>query len=280
MNELILDYSNYISEKYEYDLNGFISQLQKIEYKIPENYLEFFKKRGTCPFCKTQSKEVFHSDRSNTMAYEFYESRKIWMCLDCGWWESFYEFSEEKDLIEERDGKFWETQHYAILKKFEINDKNLPVKVLLKELERNKNVLYQIHPYKLEELVQSVFSAYYECDVLHVGKSHDGGVDLILVNSDNPILVQVKRRGAPNSVESVSTVRDFLGAMFIKNNQRGIILSTAKSFSKDSGKVIDNIMNENRLAHFELINFSRFCEILDLVNKGNTEPWRFLANKV
>lgn len=46
----------------------------------------------------------------------------------------------------------------------------------------------------MEELVASVFRDFYECEVEVVGKSNDGGVDVIVIDSDNPIMVQVKRR--------------------------------------------------------------------------------------
>lgn len=42
----------------------------------------------------------------------------------------------------------------------------------------------------MEELVGSVFSSFYNCEAKIVGKSSDGGVDVILVDSDHPTMVQ------------------------------------------------------------------------------------------
>lgn len=36
----------------------------------------------------------------------------------------------------------------------------------------------------MEELVASIFRDHYDCEVQVVGKSNDGGVDLILINFD------------------------------------------------------------------------------------------------
>ena len=46
-----------------------------------------------------------------------------------------------------------------------------------------------------------------------VGKTNDGGVDLILLESDAPILVQVKRRKRAEKTEGVVVIRDAQSAM-------------------------------------------------------------------
>ena len=136
------------------------------------------------------------------------------MLLQCGWWEYSYKFKEEKDLINEVDDKIWHMLNYGILKEFKVSDKHIPIATVINELERNKSILYDINPYKLEDLVGQVFSSYYNCEVKHVGKTGDGGIDLIMINSDSPILVQVKRRTKSEHIELVSPIREFVGALF------------------------------------------------------------------
>jgi hypothetical protein len=46
----------------------------------------------------------------------------------------------------------------------------------------------------MEELVASVLPEHFACTAHVVGKTNDGGVDLILIDADEPIIVQVKRR--------------------------------------------------------------------------------------
>jgi hypothetical protein len=48
---------------------------------------------------------------------------------------------------------------------------------------------------------QSVFKDYFDCEVIHCGRSHDGGIDLILISADEPTVIQVKPRENPLVVE-------------------------------------------------------------------------------
>jgi restriction endonuclease Mrr len=270
-----LNYSEYLIDEYEYDLSGSVNNPTRIEYKLPEEYKSFYKKRGYCPFCHTAIQNVYKNQKSATLGADLFETIDIWEC-DCGFWEAFSSFTEEKDLITEIDSKNWQKLYYSKVASVEDSKKEKAVKQLVSEIKNNSARLYSIDPLKFEQIAQYVFSAFFKCEVEHVGKSHDGGVDLLIVNSDKPILVQVKRREKANSVESVSTVRDFLGAMYIKNNFNGIILSTAKSFSKPSQKVILDLKSQNRLESFELFDFSRFCSILNVVDLSRKNNWEFL----
>jgi len=277
---MILDFIEHTKEEYLYDVRGNLNTnpLSKIEISLPGDIKIFDQPRGFCTFCKTLSKKV-HSDFSyGCMGVDFYNHVDIHECSVCGWWEYVSHFSEEKDygFTGETDEKHTETIIYAIAKHFEPSSKELPLGTLKNEILKNPRILHHIHPYKLEELAQDVFSSFYECEVKHVGQSHDGGVDLIIVLSDNPILVQVKRRESASSVESISTVRDFLGAMFIKESAQGIILSTADHFSRTSKKTVDDLLARKKLDSFELIDYKSFCSMLDIVSGEKVKGWAFL----
>lgn len=270
---MIFTYSDYIYEKHEFNRIGKVGKVKEIKYELPKNYKLFFRNRGICPSCKTACQIVYQKSKSFTLSLNFYSTIDIWECENCGWWESLEKFTEEKDGIDEVWRLQNETLNYAILKSFKASDKSLPISALLQELERNNSVLYEIDPYKMEKLVQHVFSAFYNCEVKHVGKTGDGGKDLIIVLSDEPILVQVKRRGKNESVEQISTVRDFLGTMFIENSRKGIIVSTADHFSRPSKTTTKKLLSENRLDVFELVDFKRFCEMLDIINYKGKKGW-------
>jgi hypothetical protein len=69
--------------------------------------------------------------------------------------------------------------------------------------------------------------------VLHTGKSGDGGIDLILLDSnDGNIPIQVKRRTKTRKAESVTIVRELRGAMVLSGHDEGMIVTTAPRFSK------------------------------------------------
>ena len=97
-----------------------------------------------------------------------------------------------------------------------------------------------------------------------MGRSGDGGKDLIVLDSDEPILVQIKRRHNPNTVELLNGVREFVGTLFIENSRRGIYISTAQRFSKGSKNTIKKVLNERKLDYFEFIDYNKLCSLIDM----------------
>jgi restriction system protein len=275
MSKVNLNYGDYLVDSYEYDLKGNVDNQIKHDIKLPKEYQRYVKKMGYCPFCREKINRVYDNFRHTTLGVDFFESINVWEC-DCGFWEAISKFSEEKDLIDELDSKCWEHKTYSIIASVQDLVKEKAVKQLINEIKQDNSKLYSVEPTRFEQIAQYVFSSYFNCEVEHVGKSHDGGVDLLIINSDKPILVQVKRREKAKSVESVSTVRDLLGAMYIRGNFKGIILSTAKSFSKPSQVVIEDLKFEKRLEYFELFDFPKFCSLLEITNLTRKKNWEFL----
>lgn len=208
------------------------------------------------------------------MGVEMWQFIDVWECDSCGWWEYSNKFSEEKDYggygISTQN---WDGYKYGIVKKFNIGDKEIPINTLMNELGKKKDILYNIDPYKLEDIAQVVFSAYYNCQVKHVGKTGDGGKDLIIIQSDNPILVQVKRRENPEHIELVKGVREFVGTMYIEGSKKGIYLSTAKDFSKGSKEIATNLLSDRKLDKFDLVNYQEFCNMLGVIKTDKYKPW-------
>ena len=124
----------------------------------------------------------------------------------------------------------------------------------MNELLKKQDILYGIDPYKLEDIAQIVFSAYYDCEVKHVGKTGDGGKDLIIVQSDDPILVQVKRRTNSEHIELVKGIREFVGTMYIEGANKGIYLSTAKEFSKGCKETAADLINNRKFDYCLFLN--------------------------
>ena len=100
--------------------------------------------------------------------------------------------------------------------------------------DRTQNLLYSFNPTRFEKFVADVFRANYtNTEIVHVGKPNDGGIDVLLIDAEmEQWLIQVKHRETQNSTEGVSTIRDILGAMVVKGARRGIVVSTAKRFSR------------------------------------------------
>lgn len=191
---MIYNYLHYLKNRYEYSKKGDVKDINVEKHKLPQAIQTFYSRRGECPLCKIHAKLVFDKSDSMTMGKDYFTLKRIWECPKCGWWESFEDSIEEYDYIFKIDSYHIEELNYGILKKFDEKDKDLPLDVLLEELQKNQDILYDIHFYKMEKLVQHVFSQYFNWEVKHVRKTADGGKDLIIVQKDEPILVQVKRR--------------------------------------------------------------------------------------
>lgn len=262
---MILDYSEYV-EDYIY-----LHPIDGVRGQRDEGY-SFYRGNGFCPFCNIRAKLIVDHNTLNNSYSEKRQLLKIWEC-DCGWWEI-------KDLFFDSCDNRWgfmggvETvsNKYGILKSFAPEDLDVPIKILKNEMEKNPKILYKIHHHKMEKVVQSVLNEYYDCEVEHCGKSHDGGIDLLVLHSDSPIAVQVKRR-QEGKTESVSAIRDFIGAMMLKGVKNGLFLTTADHFSLESQKAAKKSITMDLLNKFELIDFENFIEIFNLVKKKPYKPW-------
>jgi len=274
---MILSFDDYAFEENSYSKKGKGDGIRTVKYALPKNYDLFFKERGICPSCNQKAKLVHDIyDIRNALTADIFQE-KIWECQVCGWWEAEDYFMSDEDLLDDDYNLYKETKLYhSIVKGFNISDLNIPLTTLLNELQKDTKGLYEIHPNKMEELSGYVLASFFDCDVKYVGKSGDGGKDLILIFKDDPILVQVKRRSKENSVESISTIRDLLGTLFIENSRKGMVVSTANHFSKKSLEVKTDLLEENKLDYFELIDFKRFIEMLNLIRVSNTKPWEKL----
>jgi restriction system protein len=268
---MILDYSEYFTETaYTHDMP--VSFTKSGDRKL------FFDKRGFCPFCKKSIPLVNRQSRiqKEVWGFDIFEEYfYAWVCISCGWWEvktyeesgTFFDDGSD-DRIRDIDVK------HAILKSYDPQDVSLPVNTLREVLGSRTDYIYEIHPRKMEELVQSVFSDFYDCQVEHCGRSHDGGIDLILIDSDKPAMVQVKRRVKPDSVEAVSSVREFLGAVLLSGSRRGIFVTTANHFSSSSVDAASQAVTMNLVQEFELYDLDRFLRALNLVSHKVQHHWQ------
>lgn len=261
---LILDYSQFVEDR---------------QSKVPEGTSGprqpdlFFSERGWCPFCKLRAGKVYSVEGSEEQTWDsgWQKRTRAWSCNQCGWWEI-----EHFDSIADSDIEWVEDTvlRHAVLRSFNPRDQELPVEVLKEHLKRHPQTLYSIHPTKMEKLVQSVFSEFYDCEVEHCGRSHDDGIDLILVNSHKPGAIQVKRRESAKSVESVKTVREVLGAMLLSRKRRGWIVTTADHFSSEARSAATRAITLDLVDAFELVDFNRFLDMFRQSSDDTGGLWR------
>lgn len=272
--EVVEGYYDYYSETYDYHRIGSGNDIT-IDNQ-PSDVHKFFSKDSICPFCKQKTKTVFLGFDRVTLGVDLEEAGQVKECENCGWWTYKSHFSEDGGCDDNRHEVVSENKCYAITKKFNVDDKSIPIEVLENELRKKTELVYSIDPYKFEELCTSILKGLYDCEVHHVGKSGDGGKDIIILDSDDPILVQVKRRENPNHTELIKCVREFVGTMYIEGVRKGIYISTAKSFSRACQETQSKLLNERKFEHFEYIDYDKLQTLFKYV--GEKKSWRSLVD--
>ncbi|RJQ77164.1 MAG: hypothetical protein C4519_13905 [Desulfobacteraceae bacterium] len=222
-----------------------------------------------CPFCKTSMRIALERP-----AYS--ETNTVWQCQKCGWWELERVF--RAGGVQD-DVAYAAIHHQACVKNFAINSSKVPTEALVDHLQKRPDIVYSVNKKKMEEIVQYVFSDFYECEVTHVGKSHDGGVDLIMIDADEPTLIQVKCRESKNAIEPISQIREFLGVMWINQSKKGAFMSTADHFSSVSVNTINEMLSKGLLRSFDLIDFKRFVEMLKAIKSPKETIWEMLLGQ-
>lgn len=265
---MILDYSEYI-------INAGADGIENGIFK-ENNKTLFYEKRGHCPFCnldiENKAYSTYKTEYPDWLEGSFSQGEDVWICPNCGWWEYQYRNSSDAmlDYIRLSEIKI----KTAILRQYETNSKDVPIKALNDYIYKNPRKIYDIHHKKMEELTKSVFEEHYNCEVEMVGKSHDGGKDLILVNSDDPIIIQVKRRTKSDKVEPVSSIRELLGATLLGEAKSCIFVTTADHFSKEAIKASEKAIQKNIVESYDLVDYHRFIDMLNLNKVKEKEPWR------
>lgn len=260
----ILDYSYSWFTEDDFDSNlveeGPAGELYK-KFKIGE----------ICPYCNRKAIKAVEG-RYDPAQYDDLSGDDyvviVWGCPFCGWWhESFHRW----DL--RLPG--WERLRYRIagLRKFDVGSEDLPLTTLKSELKRYPHILHDIHASKFEALVADVLSSFFQVEVTTVGRTGDGGIDLVYVDGETPFAVQVKRRLSSGSKEGVALIREFLGACMLEGKRNGKIVTTANSFTEGAKGAAKKAVNMGLVESFELIARDRFLELFGYQKKIYRYPW-------
>jgi len=182
----------------------------------------------TCPLCSTpfQLKEIELIEDENKP----YLNSLMGCCPYCRHWR--WVVSEE---FEEEPGTLYEAVMVSKLRSFD----DLPeftAAELAQALRANHKLWTRINPLSFEKFVGDVLRANYKsCEVIHIGRSHDRGVDLIFVDAGKKQhLVQVKSHRKSDISEGAPTVRSLLGALVQAGKLRGILVSNAKRYTSEA----------------------------------------------
>jgi hypothetical protein len=186
---------------------------------------------------------------------------RVRACPSCGWWES-----ENLAFLDVEPPRLIDYDSYtllrrAVLREFAIVDEAAPLEAIRHHLHKHGADLNHLSPRQLERLVGTVFADFFDCEAVHVGGPGDGGLDLILLQSDCDAVVQVKQHTDPKKSEPVSTIRDFLGAMFLDERRVGLIVTTANAFSRQAREAVSKA-NNTLVERLDIVHGQRFLDIL------------------
>jgi restriction system protein len=240
-----------------------------------------FQAPGWCPYCKVEGNIFFDKEFSKLWDDEEYPDPtlneyhhlQVWLC-NCGWWDILRIYNTGHDSID--PPYHFKDMRHAILKKYEISDPELPMTALRKELLKRIDIIHSIGDKKMEELVASVLSDHFgKCEATICGKVADGGIDVILIESEkSSIPVQVKRRINPKKPEPVSLIREFIAAVQLRGYDRGLYVTTAERFTKPAIKESQTAVSRGLVSQFELINKSKFLGFIKSNSNSVKEPWQ------
>jgi hypothetical protein len=238
----------------------------------------FYSKRGWCVFCKQAAAIVYENAEFDAResgpgepAFLLENEWRVWQCHSCGWWDLLYDGKRADEVGGNHVRKVIRS---AVLKCFDVKGSELPVEILREALARRPNLLNEIQPRKMEELACSVFSDFYDCEVVHCGGPNDEGFDLVVIVSDHPIVIQVKRRENYSKAEPVSTVVHFVGAMMFQDRRRGMVVTTSGRYSKAAKQKAELAVTKNMVDSLELVDANRLLEILNLYSTEPSDCWK------
>lgn len=190
-----------------------------------------------CPYCKSRIiRAGWHLQGRHQDSFATFRLRS---CEYCGYWQ-FHEQSQNPLWTHMQ----WNS-YVSRARSFESSLEQEISTDLAQALRRNRSNWVHFDARRFERFVGSVIKANApDTEVIHIGQSHDGGVDLLLIRGQTDTLIQVKRR-LNERAESVDTVRNLLGVMYHDRSLRGVVITTAHRFSpaaKDLAGLVDGVI--------------------------------------
>lgn len=221
--------------------------------------------RGQNPAILEIARQAQRPSQSHCERMELFLDRVIWTCPACGWWTAKLVVTEVDHAL--GDDLRFRSYFAGALRKFDVASSQIPLQLLRDHLHRFPGDIHHISPDRMEALVKSVFSEFYNCEVHYFRGSTNtavGGIDLVTVQSDGGIktAIQVKRRKR-DVAEAVDLVREFVGAMVLEGFERGVCVTTGH-FSRKALQVpgrLSHLAYGRRLS-LELIPGARLLEML------------------
>ncbi len=220
----------------------------------------------TCAFCS----EVLEAITSGTAVEAIrlrMQTDEVRVCPCCGWW-----WLCGHRQVDEGNGR----KHLALvgsigsLANFDVSDQSAPLDEIRKYLCARYGSRFDVDPAKYEDVVASVFADLaFQAEA--VGRSGDGGIDVVLTNSAGErIGVQVRRWR--NTIQ-VEQLRGLVGALVLHGLTKGVFVTTSRFTAGARPLSGEAALRGLRL---ELVDAPRFYEALKL---AQPDQYRTLEDK-
>jgi hypothetical protein len=155
-------------------------------------------------------------------------------CKNCNWWFIIENYSIDDDAMDYC--YINKNTHEGAICRFPYDIWKKPLKTAEQEIKEYRKRLSDLTPEQIEKLLGEILAQYRNCEVHHVGRARDKGIDLILIKGDETTAVQIKHRSINRKTksESVVPIRAFVGAFLAKPCKQGIFITTDEKYSNDA----------------------------------------------
>jgi len=214
----------------------------------------------SCTVCGSQLRvSLISRSKDCTRTVTIYD-----VCDNCGFWR--FRVGDMRGLL------------YATIphiKRFDYEQETLSLSHLSREILANREKIYSMNPTKFEIFVGSILSDFLDCEVHHVGKSGDDGIDLLALVSESPLMIQVKRRSRASATEGIDVVKLLFASATGQRGNNGMVVTSARNFTKpamtwaQSSGIIDTGFK------LDLVDINSFMSMIGAVAKKDAPlPWQ------
>ena len=195
-------------------------------------------------------------------------------CPTCGWWLLDYHLhllhvgwtSGVPDSINK--------VLYGEVKHYDISALQVPLTALRTYLSTHPRHMAHVHPTQFEKLMGSCLQEYFGAvEVVHTGKSGDGGVDLKMIHQSKTYLVQVKRRTRHICTRRCSVQSESRTASVCEGRAKGMIVTTAGGFTAAAQREASVETATSETYEMRLLAFDDVFKMLRLNCPSPYTPW-------
>ena len=205
------------------------------------------------------------------------ETYVLAQCVVCGFWRVI-KISSLGGFRSGYEVPAWR----GVAEYYDVSDVSVPLNDLRRYLIKNPKRMGNVNPFVFESLVADCLkSAFPDCEIVKIGGVRDRGVDMILVRTTGEnYLVQVKRKASLEQNLGVDPVRQLNGVLFREGAAKGIVVTSAKGYTKDAYNETFVNRGGDVWQSIELYSHSHIMEWLNLPTANPYSPWLDVSGDV